>query len=84
MVWIATGALIAIAFMHIVFAIQRKKRILEIDAYFGLTLIPEGELATIKEVRNKFWRRVFILSVMTILVIPLITMLIMKLISRKK
>ena len=84
MVWIATGILVAIAFMHIVFAIQRKKRILEIDAYFGLTLIPEGELATIKQIRNKFWRRIFIISIIIVLVIPLITMLIMKLIRRKK
>lgn len=84
MVWIATATLIFVAVMHIVFAIQRKKRVLEIDAYFGMTLITHADLEAIKQGKNKFWRRLFIISFMVILVLPIMVLLITKVARRRK
>lgn len=84
MMWLFTSALLLIAVMHIVFAIQRKSRILDINAYFGQGIIPESEIETIKQAKNKMYRRLFIVSVMILLIIPLVVKLILKLVRLKK
>lgn len=84
MSWIFTVSLLAIAVVHIVMAIQRKKRILEIDAYFGSQIVPTADINEIKSSRNKAYRRLFIIYVMVILIIPLIVKMCMKLFRRSK
>jgi len=37
-----------------VFAIQRKKKILEIDSYFGANIVSKADLEAEKESKNKF------------------------------
>ncbi len=77
-------ALLVIAVMHIVFAIQRKKRINDMNLYFGAELAPESQIEEIKSIRNKAYRRLFIISILIILVIPIVVLLILKLIRRKR
>lgn len=84
MSWLFTAALIVIVVAHIVFMIQRRARILDINAYFGQNITPESEISIIKQERNKMYRRIFIMSVLIILVIPLAIKLILRIIKRKK
>ncbi len=84
MSWLFTAALIIIVVMHIIFMIQRRSRILDINAYFGQNITPESEISVIRQERNKFYRRIFIVSVIVILVIPLVVKMILRLIRIKK
>lgn len=84
MMWLFTSALVVIVIMHIIFAIQRKSRMLDINAYFGQGIIPESEIETIKQAKNKMYRRLFIVSIMILLIIPLVVKLILRLIRMKK
>ncbi|NQZ66359.1 MAG: hypothetical protein HRT99_04080 [Mycoplasmatales bacterium] len=84
MTWLFTSLLIAVSVLHIIFAIQRKKKILDINSYFGSTLAPISEIETIKQSKNKMYRRLFIISVMIILVIPILVRFSLKIISGKK
>lgn len=84
MQWIFGVILIIIAFIHVIFAIQRKKRILDIDAYFGEHIIAASDIDILKKDRNKVCRRLFLAYVLVILVIPLLVKWIIKFIRRKK
>lgn len=84
MQWIFTIAIIVIALIHVVFTIQRKKRVLDIDAYFGETIISISDIEEIKKQYNKLCRRLFIGYILVILVIPLLVKWILKFIRRKK
>lgn len=84
MSWLFTAALIIIVVAHIVFMIQRRARILDIDAYYGHSITPESETSIIKQERNKFYRRLFITSVIIVLIIPLVIKLILRIIRLKK
>lgn len=84
MTWLFTAALIVIAVMHVVFMVQRRARTLDINAYFGQNITPEAELSVIRQERNKFYRRLFITSVIVILIIPLVVKLILRLVRYKK
>lgn len=84
MSWLFTAALIIIVVAHIVFMIQRRARILDINAYYGQSITPESEISVIKQERNKFYRRLFIVSVIVILIIPLVIKLILRIIRLKK
>ncbi|CAM9139376.1 MSC_0882 family membrane protein [Mycoplasma todarodis] len=77
-------ALLVIAIVHIIFAIQRKKRINDMNMYFGAELAPESQVEEIKAIRNKAYRRLFIISVIVVLVIPMVVLAILKLIRRKR
>lgn len=83
MSWIFTIALISIAALHIVMAIQRKKRILDIDAYFGSNIVPMADLEQIKATKNKTYRNLFIWYVMIVVIIPILIKLIIKVLRRK-
>ena len=83
MAWLFTALLITVAIIHIVFAIQRKKKILDINSYFGQNLAPASEIETIKASKNKMYRRLFIISVMVFLIIPIVVRFILKFIKRK-
>ncbi len=77
-------SLLIIAIVHIIFAIQRKKRINDMNLYFGSELAPESQVEEIKAIRNKAYRRLFIISLIVILVIPMVVLATLKLIRRKR
>ena len=78
MVVILSAILIVVAVVHILFTILRKKRIMDINAFFGGQIASHSDLETIKSLRNKFYRRIFLASVMTILIIPLFIRFVLK------
>ncbi len=84
MVWIFTASLIAVAVIHVMLSIQRKKRLLEIDSYFGSQMMPQSDIDSLKQTQNKMFRRIFIISVLVILIIPMVSLLILKVVRRKK
>ncbi len=77
-------SLLITAIIHIIFTIQRKKKIADINLYFGMELAPESQIEEIKSSRNKAYRRLFFLSVLIILVIPMIVWIIYKIIKRRR
>lgn len=82
MSWLFTISLISITLLYVYMTIQRKKRILEIDAYFGSQIMKESELVIIRQTMNKFYRRIFILSVMIILLIPIFVKIVLRLLKK--
>lgn len=84
MVWVFSISLIGLLFFHITFVIHRKRRILEMDAYFGGQLAPVTEISKMQKEKNKFFRRLFIFSVLVILVIPILIKLILRYIKKTK
>jgi hypothetical protein len=72
-----------IAILHVIFFIQRKKKLLEMHSFFGESLMPQSEIEIIKGGKNKAYRRMFIISVLTFLVVPIIAKTILKFIRRK-
>lgn len=84
MAWIFTITLIAVAVIHIIFAIQRKKRIVDIDSYFGQSLESPGNIIAIKSEKNKAYRRIFIFSLMILLVIPVVVRFILRRLGRRR
>lgn len=84
MVWVFSGSLISLLFIHVAFVIHRKRRILEMDAYFGGQLAPVSEINKMQKEKNKFFRRLFIFSVLLILVIPILIKLILRYIKKSK
>ena len=83
MVVLFTILLVSIATLHIVLSIQRKKRILDIDLYLGERLISTTDLETLKTTRNKAYRRLFIISLMIFLVIPMLVKITLKVLRKK-
>ena len=83
MIWIFTISLIVIVVVHMIMAIQRRKRILDINAYFGNDLVPQSEIETIKSSKNKQYRRLFIIYLMIMAVIPMTIKIILKIFRRK-
>lgn len=84
MIWIFTAMIILISITHIFMAIQRKKRISEIDAYFGQMIVPLSEVESLKQSRNKFYFRLFIIYIIIVLVIPLLVKIILRVLRRRK
>ena len=84
MTWIFTFSLVGILVAHLIMTIQRKRRILEIEAYYGTTLVSAADMEKIKEIKNRTYRRLFIWYVVVILVLPLIVWMIVKLLRRRK
>lgn len=83
MAWLFTILLLGVSILHIIFAVQRKKRILEIDSYFGGALAPQSEIESIKQARNKTYRRIFLISIMIILIIPMVVKFVTKMLRGK-
>ena len=75
--------LILVFTLHIFFAIKRKKRILEIELYTGDVLIPINEIDNLKSRLNKAYRRIFIIYLMIVFIIPVVIRMIIKTIRRK-
>ena len=83
MAWLFTALLTFVAVSHILFAIQRQKRIREIDSYFGMKLGNPTDIENFKAARSKAYRRMFIISIMIILIIPLVVKFALKVIRKK-
>ncbi len=84
MSWIFTGSLLLISCLHIVMTVQRKKKIMEMDSFYGTKLAPQSEVEVIKVNYNKMYRRLFFISILIILIIPFFIWIIYKIIKRKK
>ncbi len=70
---------------HIYFTVYRKKRIIDIQSFFGNEVISQPEIDEIVRKKNKLYRRIFFISILVILVIPFIVWIIYKkLIKRNK
>ncbi|UVD81739.1 hypothetical protein NV226_00240 [Mycoplasma iguanae] len=77
--------LILIIVLQVVFMIIRRKKMIDIETFFGHEVVSESQVIEIKKQRNKILFRLFIFSIAIILIIPIITLLIVKaLISRKR
>lgn len=84
MSWIFTIVLVVVGVFHIAMAIQRKKRLLDMDAYFGGNIVPQSELEIIKQSRNKAYRRMFVIYLMIIVIIPALVWVILRVLKRKR
>ncbi|MCK5867198.1 MAG: hypothetical protein KAG14_02250 [Mycoplasmataceae bacterium] len=83
MAWIFTISLIVVIVIHAIFAINRKKRILDLDSYFGEPLMNETDLQSLKVTLNKTYRRLFIFSIMILMIIPMVIKFVFKMIRKK-
>ncbi|WKX02161.1 MSC_0882 family membrane protein [Candidatus Mycoplasma mahonii] len=77
-------ALLSVMLIQIVLTIQRKKKLLEIDLYFGNKIMPESDSIAIKQDINKCNRRLFVISIMIFMIIPVIAWFTFKFIKRKR
>jgi len=66
-----------------VLAIQRKRRLLEIDSYFGEQIMPQTDIDSIKTTENKMFRRLFIISLMVFLIIPIVIKIVNRILRKK-
>lgn len=64
--------------LHILFFIFRKKRLSDIQAFFGHQVMKETEIENLKIQRNKTYLRLFLLSIAIVLIIPILTLLLLK------
>lgn len=81
--YISFGVLGLILLSYIVLTIFRKKRIIDIQAFFGNEVISQVEIDKMTMERNKGLRRIFFLSILFILILPIIIRIIWKY-SKKK
>jgi Mg2+/citrate symporter len=76
--------LIGVMIVHIWFTIFRKKRIIDIQSFFGNEVISQIEIQKTTSDMNKAYRKIFFLSILTILIIPLIIKVIISKVRSKK
>ena len=84
MVILFTVSLGLIVTLYIVLTIQRKKRLMEIDSYYGSQMMSQTELETLKQGMNKSYRRIFIISLMVLFIVPIVVKMVLKLIRGRK
>lgn len=84
MSWIFTSILITVAVFHVAMSIQRKKRLLDMEAYFGGNIVPQSDIEQIKQSRNKAARRLFIVYLMIVVIVPAMVWVILKVFRRKR
>ncbi len=82
-IYIVVG-LIGVMVIHIGFTIFRKKRIVDIQSFFGNEVVAQIEIQKTTSEMNKAYRKIFILSVLIILIIPIIIKLILSKVRGKK
>lgn len=84
MTYVFIAILGIIVLFHIVFLIYRKKRIMDIESFFGHEIISSESIELAKTQRNKTYFRLFIISILVFLVIPFLIYFIIKLLRRGK
>lgn len=75
--------LIVTLIMHIYFTVYRKKRIIDIQSFFGNEVISQTEIDEIVRNKNKIYRRAFFISILIVLVFPFIGWIIYKKVIKK-
>lgn len=83
MTYVFIAILVFIVLFHVAFLIYRKKRIMDIEAFFGHEIISSESIEKAKSQRNKTFFRLFIISILAFLVIPVLIYLIVKRLRRK-
>ena len=80
--------LIFILFMtlifYIYFTVYRKKRIIDIQSFFGNEVISQTEIEQIVRQKNKVYRRAFLISILVFFVLPFFGWIIYKKFIKKK
>ncbi|AZZ65206.1 hypothetical protein DMC14_000030 [Metamycoplasma phocicerebrale] len=82
-VYILCGILITVVILFIVNSIYRKKRMVDIQNFFGQEVMNYTDLSKQRSDAHKFWAKVFFISILVVLVIPIITLLIVKKVVKK-
>ncbi|MGL5204905.1 MAG: MSC_0882 family membrane protein [Metamycoplasmataceae bacterium] len=82
-IYIVIG-LIGVMSIHIWFTVFRKKRIVDIQSFFGNEVISQIEIQKIVYDMNKAYRKIFFLSILIILIIPIIIKIVFDKIRTKR
>lgn len=75
--------LILTGILYFAFTIYRKKRVIDIQSFFGNEVVSQVEIETIKSKKNKLYGKIFFFSVLIILLLPIVGWIIYKLIKKK-
>ncbi len=75
--------LVVTLILHIYFTVYRKKRIIDIQSFFGNEVISEVEIQEVVRKKNKVYRRAFFISVLVVLILPFIGWIIYKKLIKK-
>lgn len=77
-IYILCGIMAAVLALHISFTIFRKKRAVDIQSFFGNEVMDYNELQEKKSKAHKFYAKIFLISILLILVLPFIIYIILK------
>lgn len=77
-IYILCGIMAAVLALHISFTIFRKKRTIDIQSFFGNEVMDYNELQEKKSKAHKFYAKIFLISILLILVLPFIIYIILK------
>lgn len=77
-IYILCGIMAAVLALHISFTIFRKKRTVDIQSFFGNEVMDYNELQEKKSKTHKFYAKIFLISILLILVLPFIIYIILK------
>ncbi|MBN0970409.1 MSC_0882 family membrane protein [Mycoplasma phocoeninasale] len=72
------GIMIAILVIFIINTIFRKKRMVDIESFFGISGINYNEIADRKSSAHKFYAKLFFLSILILLILPIVVYIILK------
>lgn len=81
--FVLISILVVTLVMHIYFTIYRKKRIIDIQSFFGNEVISSVEIHEIVRNKNKTYSKIFFMSILIILIIPFIGWIIYKKLIRR-
>ena len=77
-IYILCAIMAAVLVLHISFTIFRKKRTVDIQSFFGNEVMDYNELQEKKSKAHKFYAKIFLISILLILVLPFIIYIILK------
>ena len=77
-IYILCAIMAAVLALHISFTIFRKKRTVDIQSFFGNEVMDYNELQEKKSKAHKFYAKIFLISILLILVLPFIIYIILK------
>lgn len=77
-IYILCGIMATVLVLHISFTIFRKKRTVDIQSFFGNEVMDYNELQEKKSKAHKFYAKIFLISILLILVLPFIIYIILK------
>ncbi|PZW01564.1 MSC_0882 family membrane protein [Metamycoplasma auris] len=83
LVYTLCGIMLLVLLLFIIGTIYRKKKISDIQVFFGNEVMNYKDYAEIKTKTHKFWAKIFFLSVLIILIIPAIILLIVLKVRKK-